>query len=316
MPPLQRPPVLTRTWFHTGVYLQGGRISRHLAQEYYQEGSARNGEGRLSHEQIQAMLLDDTILPEHLTPEEAREACRSLKGSMLRQEVYALDGKEESSRPYSVTESNLTTRMLQRRGPNRHAVFFTHPREQVGFHYERMLYNIDGCRADPRVSHGVTLAVDDYGNVLKSVAIGYGRRFPDPSPLLTDEDREKQARMLLTLTENDYTNAVEEADAYRTPLPAEQRLFELVKCVPNANLPGITNLFRFRELANKVAQAADGYHDLPFEDWRAIGAVEDAPSRRLLKKSCSLYRSNHLRDLLPFGMLEPLLCAGRATNSP
>ena len=34
------------------------------------------------------MLLDDTTLPERLTPEEAREACRSLKGSMLRQEVY------------------------------------------------------------------------------------------------------------------------------------------------------------------------------------------------------------------------------------
>ena len=29
-------------------------------------------------------------------------------------------------------------------------------------------------------SHAVTLAVDDYGNVLKSVAIGYGRRFPRP----------------------------------------------------------------------------------------------------------------------------------------
>ena len=132
------------------------------------------------------MLLDDTILPAHLTPEEAREACRSLKGSMLRQEVYALDGQEESSRPYTVTESNLTIRLLQQRRTNRHAVFFTHSREAVGFHYERKLYDIDGCRrADPRVSHDVTLEVDDYGNVLQSVAIGYGRRFPDPSPLLT-----------------------------------------------------------------------------------------------------------------------------------
>jgi hypothetical protein len=28
------PPVLTRTWYHTGVYLEGGRVSRHLAHEY------------------------------------------------------------------------------------------------------------------------------------------------------------------------------------------------------------------------------------------------------------------------------------------
>ncbi len=246
------PPVLTRTWYHTGVYLEGGRISRHLAHEYYREGSADRGEAKLTEAQIGAMLLDDTILPEDLTPEEAREACRSLKGSMLRQEIYGLDETEQSNRPYSVTESNFTIRTFQKRGPNRHAVFFTHAREQVVFHYERKLYDVDGCRrADPRVSHGVTLKVDDYGNVLKSVAIGYGRRFPDPSPLFTAEDREKQARILLTLTENDYTNVVDEADAWRTPLPSDQRLFELLKVRPKSDLGGITNFFRFSRARGK-----------------------------------------------------------------
>jgi RHS repeat-associated protein len=307
------PPVLTRTWHHTGVYLQGGRISRHLAHEYYQEGSAHRGEAGLSHEQIRVMLLDDTILPEDLTPEEAREACRSLKGSTLRQEIYGLDETEAAGRPYSVAETNLTIRTLQRRGPNRHAVFFTHAREQVSFHYERKLFDVDGCRrADPRVSHAVTLEVDDYGNVLKSVAIGYGRRFPDPSPLLTDADREKQARLLLTLTENDYTNRVAEADARRSPLPAEQRLFELLKVRPAADLPGITNLFRFRELADKVAAAGDGCHDLPFQDWQGLGAADDAPYRRPLKQSRSIYRGNDLRHLLPLGRLEALALPGQS----
>ena len=305
------PPVLTRTWFHTGAYLDSRRISRQLAHEYYQEGAVRNGEARLSPGEIQAMLLDDSILPEHLTPEEAREACRSLKGSQLRQEVYALDGKEESRRPYAVTETNLTIRMLQGRGPNRHAVFFTHAREQVGFHYERKLYGPDGRRrADPRVSHTVTLEADDYGNVLKSVVIGYGRRFPDPSPLLTGEDRENQARILLTLTETDYTNAVSGADAWRTPLPCEKRLFELVRIAPDSDLPGITNLLRFHELADKVARAEDGRHDLPFTDWRATGAVDPAPYRRLLKKRRLRYRANNLRDLLPPGTLESLALPG------
>lgn len=280
------PPVLTRTWYHTGVFLEGGRISRHLAHEYYQEGAAHCGETELSHEQMRAMLLDDTILPEQLTPEEAREACRSLKGSMLQQEVYDINETEAASRPYGVAENNFTIRTVQRRGPNRHAVFFTHAREQVNFHYERKLYDVDGRRrADPRVAHTVTLAVDDYGNVLKAVAIGYGRRFPDPSPLLSEKDREQQARLLLTLTENDYTNAVQEADAWRTPLPAEQRLYESLKMKPEAELPGITNLFRFRELMKQVAAAVDGAHDLPFQDWEGLGAVADAPYRRLLKKA-------------------------------
>ena len=306
------PPVLTRTWYHTGVYLEGGRVSRHLAHEYYREGSADREEAKLAEAQIGAMLLDDTILPEDLTPEEAREACRSLKGSMLRREVYGLDETEPSNRPYTVTESNFTIRTLQRRGPNRHAVFFTHAREQVDFHYERKLYDVEGCRrADPRGSHGVTLEVDDHGNVLKSVAIGYGRRFPDPSSLLTAEDREKQARILLTLTENDYTNVVDEADAWRTPLPSEQRLFELLKTRPKADLGGITNFFRFSELADKAARASDGSHDLPFQDWQGIGAVGGAPYRRLLKKSRSVYRENHLRHLLSPGRLEALALPGR-----
>ena len=305
------PPVLTCTWYHTGVFLEGGRISRHLAHEYYREGAARRGEAGLSYAENRAMLLDDTIVPERLTPEEAREACRSLKGSMLRQEVYGLDETEEAGRPYWVTESNFTIRALQRRGPNRHAVFFTHGREQLSFHYERKLYDFDGCRrADPRVSHAVTLQVDDYGNVLKSVVIGYGRRFPDPSPLLTDADRGKQARILLTLTESDYTNAVAEPDAWRTPLAAEQRVFELFNVRPEADLPGVTNLFRFHELADKISAAGNGRHDLPFRDWQGIGAVENAPYLRPLKRSRSIYRGNDLHRVLSLGKLEALALPG------
>jgi RHS repeat-associated protein len=307
------PPVLTRTWFHTGLYLEGRRVTRHLEHEYYREGLPRNGESRLPSELIGSMLLDDTILPEHLTAEEAREACRSLKGSMLRQEVYAEDGTDESRRPYVVTEGNFTIRTLQRRGPNLHAVFFTHSREQVGFHYERRLYKVHGFRrADPRVTHNLTLEVDDYGNVLRSIAIGYGRRYPDTSPMLTDGDRNKQSHILLTLTESDYTNAVEEADAYRTPLPAEQRLYELVKLVPRSDSPEITNLFRFHELVGKADRASDGLHELPYGDWQALGAVENAPYRRLLKKSRSVYRDNRLGHLLPLGRLESLALPGQS----
>jgi RHS repeat-associated protein len=313
------PPVLTKTWFHTGVYLQGGRISRHMAQEYYREGSLRSGETELSHEQIQASLLADTILPAHLTPEEAREACRSLKGSLLRQEVYALDDKEEaSSRPYTVAESNMTIRLLQKQSTNRHAVFSSHAREAITFHYERTLYDIDGCRrADPRVSHNVTLAVDAYGNVLQSVAIGYGRRFPDPSPLLRDVDRQKQARILLTLTEADYTNAVRERDAYRTPLPAESRTYELLQVWPDAAQANVTNLFRFDELWAKVQAAGDGRHDIAYEHLDPTDLLPGHPYRRLIKRSRTLYRPNDLgalagntATLLPVGQVESRALAG------
>ena len=121
--------------------------------------------------------------PSDLAPDEAREACRALKGSLLRQEIYAFDGGEKADRPYSVKENNYTIRLVQPHAENPYAVFFTHPREALGLSYERALYRIEGrLRADPRVSHQITLAVDDYGNVLEGGHVGYGRRFPTRLP--------------------------------------------------------------------------------------------------------------------------------------
>jgi RHS repeat-associated protein len=301
------PPVQTKTWFHTGVFLGNGRVSRHLAHEYYREPIACD-----PGDPDAAMLLDDTILPEQLTPEDAREACRALKGAMLRQEIYALDGKEESGRPYTVAESNLTIVPLQPRQHNLHAVFFTHPREAVTFHYERKLYQIGEARhADPRVAHSLTLEVDDYGNVLKSASVGYGRRFPDRSPLLTDADCHKQSQILLTFTENRFTNAVKEFHSYRIPLAAETQNYELIHVTPQGKQWGITNLFRFKELKAEIARACDGRHDVPFEDVDAVSAVEDVPYRRLLAGIRTYYRADRLDRILPLGETEALSLPGR-----
>ena len=158
----------TRSWFHTGAYLGREAISRQFEREYFDDPGLTP--------------LDDTILPGGLTLDEEREACRALKGSMLRQEVYADDRRPERQRaeirrartPYTVTEQNFTIRAVQPRGGNRHAVFFTHAREAITDHYER-------SPADPRIQHALTLAVDAYGNVLEQAAIGYGRRRPDAS---------------------------------------------------------------------------------------------------------------------------------------
>ena len=67
------------------------------------------------------------MLPAGLTLEEEREACRALKGAMLRQEVYALDGTDKAEHPYTVTEQNFTIRALAaaRRQPPRGVL---HPR--------------------------------------------------------------------------------------------------------------------------------------------------------------------------------------------
>ena len=318
------PPVLTRTWFHTGVYIEGCRISKQFEDEYYREGDPSMGETGLGKEQLEAMLLDNTVLPETLIAEEEREACRSLKGAILRHEIYALDGTEEEDRPYSVSERNYTIEHLQQRGINKHAVFFTHARETIDFHYERKLFKVTGNvlvdtyapnarnAADPRVTHSFTLAVDEYGNVLKSVAVGYGRRFKDPS--LSEDDQDKQGKTLITLTENRYTNAVLEEDAYRAPLPFESRTFEVFNVPPPSAPAGVTALYRFKYLNDLVENIdfSSGNRDIPYEDVQHTQATENHEYRRLIEHVRTVYRSNDLTKLVRPGELESLALPGES----
>jgi RHS repeat-associated protein len=303
------PPVLTKTWYHTGAYPMGRRVSRVYESEYFREPG-------LSAVEAQAMELSDTVLPSGLTGSEIREAIRSLKGSLLRQEVYALDGTPACALPYSVAEKNYTIRCLQPFAGNRHAVFFTHTRESVDFHYERSLYSIGGQQlADPRVTHAMVLAVDDYGNELQSVSIGYGRRYADPDPPLTAPDQTgqgtsllaaKQGTSLLSYTENAYTAAIDSDAAYRTPLIAETQTFELVNVAILVTNPAITALFDPDDLASQVAEASDGMHDIPFEDVGASGATEPQPYRRLIADTRTYYRKDDLSACLPLGWMESM----------
>lgn len=334
------PPVCTKTWFHTGAYLANAKISKYLEQEYYTEGDASSGLAGLSVPQAEAMLLDDTVLPSDIqlpdgsrlaydpSGEELREACRALRGSVLRQEIYALDGSDEADRPYSVSERNSTIEMLQPRGPNRHGVFFVHVRETIDFHYERKLYTVLGNTlvapnepqparpaADPRVSHTLTLAVDPFGNVLQSAAAAYGRRYIESD--LTPADQATQSTSLSTYTESSYTNAVLADDTYRIPLLAQSTTYELIQVQPVSAAPDVTNLFRFDELRGKIQAARDGAHDIPYEDLDAVGLNAGEPYRRLLERKRTVYRPDDMgaaagdpRALLPLGQLESLALPG------
>lgn len=275
------PPVHTKTWFHTGAFLGRNHISNFFAGllnaadqgEYYRE-PGQNAED---------LLLEDTVLPLGLTAEEEREACRALKGSMLRQEVYAADGTAKEGIPYTVTEQSFTIEQVQPRSSNRHAVFFTHPREALSYHYERN-------PADPRIAHKLILEVDAFGNVLKEAAIGYGRRAPDPNLLAADQA--KQSQRLITYSENGVTNAIEEDDTYRGPLPSEAQTYELT----DLTLPLGQNRFSLDEILAAGSAAAT----ISYEKSPTSGVLE----KRLIEHVRTLYRSNDLSGALPLGQVE------------
>lgn len=295
------PPVHTKTWFHTGVYLGRDRVSRHFEEECFREPG-------LTVEAARPFLLDDTIVPPGLTLEEEREACRALKGSMLRQEVYADDAEhpgatpeqiQRAHTPYTVTEQNFSIRTLQPRGTNRNAVFFTHADEALSYHYERN-------PADPRIQHALTLELDDYGNVLKQAAIGYGRRV---SPLSEQWDRDRQTTGLLTYKENRVTNAIASADTHRNPLPCEAITFELTGYVAT----GSASRYQASDLV-EPDPAAPGRlrHKFTAPEVAYEATSAGNQRRRPIERLRTLYRRDDLGGLLPLGELQPLALPGES----
>lgn len=319
------PPVHTKTWFHTGILVGRDHVSDYFAGlqsagdkgEYFREPGLTDGQAR-------ALLLPDTILPDGLTIEEEREACRILKGSKLRQEVYADDAAQGSTEeqvqrsrtPYTVTEQSLTIHTVQPRGGNSQAVFFAHAREAISYHYERN-------SADPRIQHALTLEVDAFGNVLKKADIGYGRReqirvvdalgnvqhVPNPGLARLDPtDQVKQTSPLVTYTENRVTNAIETSDDYRAPLPCEALTFELTNYTPT----GEAGRFQASDLVEPdPAPAGRLRHKFTDQVPYETGATGDV-CRRPIEWVRTLYRRDDLNGLLPLGDLHSLALPGES----
>ncbi|EKU98243.1 RHS repeat-associated core domain protein [Leptolyngbya sp. PCC 7375] len=301
------PPVRTKTWFHTGAFIDREHLSQLFAEEYYKgdaqavflpdtvlpDGLTTTITEKIDNETTER--IDDEIeetrtikLPHKLTAQEEREACRALKGSVLRQEVYALDGTEEAEHPYTVTESNYEIRQLQPQEENRHAVFFAHPSESLAYHYERN-------PADPRVAHQMTLEVDGFSNGLKSAAIAYPRRNPAYP---------EQGQTYITYSENRVTNKPNdlpgEPDWYRIGLPVETCTYEITG-IEGTMSPSFTpfTLDNLREQI-ETAEAID------YETFAGSGI-----QKRLIEQVRTLYRNNgdaHRLDPapLPLGEVDSL----------
>ncbi len=261
------PPVRTRTWFHTGAWLERERLEHALARDYYQGDP-------------EAPRLMQPRLPARLSIAEEREAARALRGHTLRQEIYAEDDTSESIHPYSVTQSTYVVRLLQREAPqvrgegHAHAVFFTHAHEALTLHYERRPH-------DPRIQHSLVLEVDDFGNVLTSAAVAYPRRAP-----LHPE----QERLWATFAEAAFVNQVGDEGWYRIGVPVSSTTSELT------GLPH-SGLFTPDAMRSLIAKAVE----IPFE-----AAPSGALERRTISRACSLYYRDDLSGPLPLGHVESL----------
>lgn len=234
-------------------------------------------------------MLPDTILSAGLDAAEEREACRALKGRVLRQEVYAGDTSSRRVGPYSVIEHCYRVRMVQPQADNEHAVFYTHDSETLEHHYERN-------QRDPRISHQLTLEVDEFGNVTRSAAVVYPRRrtLPTAEEPHPPEHPSEQGQTHIVYTESDFTNRINTPAAYRTPLACEVRTYELT----SAPRGGGGKLYTVASLMGAAASAAE----LQYEDSPTEGVLQ----KRIIELVRTLYRRDDLSGPLLPGQLESL----------
>ncbi|MGA9768041.1 MAG: SpvB/TcaC N-terminal domain-containing protein [Blastocatellia bacterium] len=209
---VHQPPIRTRTWYHTGAFINGTGMLRQFQEEYFKNAVI-----------AEYQLPDAVIQADELAPEELRQAARACKGMVLRREVYADDGSSVSANPYFAAEHNCYLRLIQPMLGNRFAVFLVHESEAVTYHYERH-------PQDPRIAHELNTVIDQLGNVVESASVVYGRGARDAT--LPEDVQIEQGRTQITYTVHRYTNDVTENAAYRLRCPCETRVFELTGAQP------------------------------------------------------------------------------------
>ncbi|GAA1783696.1 hypothetical protein GCM10009712_33780 [Pseudarthrobacter sulfonivorans] len=124
------PATLLRTWFHLGPV---GEESEERREADILSRAWTGDPPLFSRSQQLSALLD------RLPPTARGDAFRALRGSILRTELYALDGAGRSDRPYTVTETSYSVREESHPpdGTDRVRVFFPHPVAQRTTQWER-----------------------------------------------------------------------------------------------------------------------------------------------------------------------------------
>jgi RHS repeat-associated protein len=298
-----QPPVLTKTWFHTGAFLNKERILTQFRHEYWQEEFKKKGyeTNTVEHQLPDAILLVAENITEfslnQISADEWREALRACKGMTIRQEVFGLDSKkriadEKQAKnysdgdlefinfqneaikteliPYSVATHNCEIQLLQQKDKNHYASFIVKESEAINYTYERN-------PEDPRITHTLTIETDELGNVLESVSVVYPRRLeedilkdaPNDSNINSQakkKARDGQKKQWITFTKNSFTNEIVTPANYYLRKNWQTQTFELTGLKPNDNKP----IFSIEDFKNKI----DSFAEIEYQQKVTDGVVQ------------------------------------------
>ena len=255
--PTSSPPLLTRTWFHQGPVdpADDGPWTEYDGSSEYWPGDTN----LLSHtEKVNDFLRG-------LPRKSQRDALRTLRGSVLRTELYALDGSSSQERPYTVTEQAYGLREEDAPGTDstRRRIFFPHSVAQRTTQWER--------GDDPQTQFSFTSDYDEVGQPRRQLAIACPRGWRKLEDAPT-------AGFLATLSKTDYAQNVP-SDLYIRDRVVRSRSFELTATTRKT----VLRLAARTETDSALRLLAESLHFYDGNDdaSRAYGAFSGLPTGQL-----------------------------------
>jgi RHS repeat-associated protein len=214
------PPLLTRTWFHQGPVDddRGDGQEPDWSMDYWPEDPPA-----LAHAEAINRFLHTLA-----DPRDRRDALRTLRGSTLRTELYALDGTDRQGRPYTVTEHayGLREESAPEPGdPPRRRIFFPHPVAARTTQWER--------GDEPMTQFAFTDDYDAHGQPRRQVSLAVPRHRDYRAPA------EPGAPYLGTLVESRYAER-DDAQRHIVNRVCESAHFE----IPNDGSLPVRDLYR------------------------------------------------------------------------
>jgi RHS repeat-associated protein len=202
------PPLLTKTWFHQGpVDEETGDWQELDWSADYWPGDPQ----ALAHTEATNAFLETLSEPRH-----KRDALRTLRGSTLRTELYALDGTARQDRPYTVTEQayGLREEFPAASGDQqRQRIFFPHALAQRTTQWER--------GDEPMTQFSFTDDFDAYGQPRRQTSFAVPRHRDYRSAAVAG------APYLGTMTETRHAQR-DDADRYMVDRVSGRTSFEIL----------------------------------------------------------------------------------------
>ena len=208
---------------------------------------------------------------------------RALRGSPLRNEIYiAHDGV--STIPHMVTSTAYEVKRTQSGCLSVGAAHKVIPRETLTMHYE-------GKAEEPRIVNDLVMQVNDYGDVVKSVNISYGRK-AESQELLRAEAQAAQMETLVECQEHKFAEPKNNSYNFRKAVVYESHAYRVVNV-------------RLRERLD-----FDSVYSMNFNDVPVVAAMPDPriSSSRPVKvekyASRTYYRNESMTDRLALGNVD------------